>query len=331
MVALTKTMISRRARLATAVAGFALCALPVVWLAVFSHQYAAGRVVARHAAPAGRTILSIESPFQLATRHLLCEKSEVPEPSPGQWVVVRGSERRVGSSWVLLETSVVRVMPAALSGPLAFAGAQDPRAVAEYLARNRALAAVMAVVAILTGYFLIRILGALLLGTLASTSAWHILVLSGAAGVIDAPDTVATPIVVAAFVAGAFVALRESVLGMLARRAALVLVAFSLTAPLVVVLGWPSTILVVVAVVGTLASPALGLALISTCFLSLALRANVVAANLMLAGVLVVIHILTDGAWLPEGPKLKSLFARRAAHGQMPLVQLLGRPKGVSL
>lgn len=171
-----------------------------------------------------------------------------------------------------------------------------------FLKRHRELAVLGGVLLLVLGFYSVRLIAACALGVGLFLSIWLGLTVCELDDMLRIPGN---PVAVWAlptlgFVLGCVVALQPgTAIGSAMVRITLATLCLAFADNIAETLGWPQQVVMILGVVGSVLAPPLGLALLAAYMLVMGLNAQGLAIYLVLFLVLVSVHVLTGGRWVP--------------------------------
>ena len=256
----------------------------------------------------------------LPTRIIVIPSSLFPttgeriEDLHGQWIITSGSCVAVHNRRVLLASQLtfVHTWPHRLQ--------RTTCALSSRISQSPTVAIVLSVLTLCLGYLGLRLVAALMVGVLGAAFASLVGALLQAHDVV--PDHVAVTYAFASlgFLAGGAAGFRRGgVLGFLAQRLIVLCGVLVFAESMAGVLHVPRMIVLVVGIVGSLLSPAIGLWLLCGWMLCLGLGTHGAAGYVVMAIAGLAVHVLTGGRWLSVAWR----WRRRRWKGETPLADLM--------
>jgi len=271
-----------------------------VWV-FLRDSYAAGVVADSYEAPDGRQLARIECPWGEPCVSVLPGDVHLQR---GALVLGKGVRQAMGP----FECVVMSRAPVAVRVPEALRAALEVRLalqLVDYLEEHRTTALIAAAAVMLLGCLFLRLLGALALGFLgAALSGFGVAVLDCEALIAPLHVAVLTGVSLSGFVIGVALGLRRrSLISYLAQYLAMVVLQLSFAGEVAASFGVAPSVVVAIALLGTLVSPAAGLWMLASALLILGLAAEGLGGYLVVLAVGLIIHHLVGGRWFSGPPQ----------------------------
>jgi hypothetical protein len=199
----------------------------------------------------------------------------------GRWVVVQGTPRMI-EQWPILDVKRIRAFP------IVHAGAAVPWSSASQfrfmLHQHRTVTLLLGVTVLLLGTVLVRLAGRKLGGLIGAALAWHAVTVVSFEQLIVLSELGAWLSLIMGFVIGVSLAGHQgNIFSFLTRRLGLMLVLVTLSDAIADLFGWPSRLVQVGTLLGTLIATGLGIWVLSSFLLAIGLNATSVGNYVTLA------------------------------------------------
>lgn len=294
-----------RAKALRALFAFLLVALTVsgpAWV-LADDGYVVGMVADECQAPDGRHVARVDCPGREPRVVILPGGGQLER---GTFLLAKGTPTNAGA----FPCVVLSRKPASVLVPEAYRSAfegHSPRSLVDFLREHRVAALIAGSVVVLLGFVFLRLIGALALGVLvAPLTCFDTVVLDCEGLIAPLHPAVLSGVLLCGFALGVALGLQRcSLPGYLARGIALIGLQLPFASGAAATFGIAPGIAIGISVLGTLASPVVGLWLLASLLLTVGLAADGLGAYIVAAAVALIVHHLVDGRWVARRSRVQ--------------------------